>query len=178
MTIAPALPRFLTQAASLLPLLPLHLAARQVAAATIGRHRSLQDRLAGHAGKRIAIEPSDLPVVFIVELGDGGPRIEVVRSARGCPVSAHIRGHILALIDLVEGRVDGDALFFSRDLAIEGDVEAIVAIRNALDAEDIDLIREASAQFGPLAAIADGAARRALGLLRELCAANERRSAS
>ncbi|AGH97674.1 hypothetical protein A11S_851 [Micavibrio aeruginosavorus EPB] len=37
---------------------------------------------------------------------------------------------------MIDGRYDGDALFFSRDIYIEGDTEAVVCLRNALD--DID----------------------------------------
>ena len=50
---------------------------------------------------------------------------------------------------LLEGRVDGDALMFSRDLTIEGDVEAVLALRNAIDDTQLDLAGESGSLFGP-----------------------------
>ena len=44
--------------------------------------------------------------------------------------------------------MDGDALFFSRDLMIEGDTEAVVCLRNALDDMDSNVIDEAAKAFG------------------------------
>jgi len=40
---------------------------------------------------------------------------------------------------MVDGTYDGDALFFSRDLSIEGDTEAVLALRNAIENADLDL---------------------------------------
>ncbi len=66
---------------------------------------------------------------------------------------------MLSLIDLLGGRVDGDALFFSRDLVIEGDTEAVLTLRNAIDGAGIGLVEIADSALGPLA----GLARRVLG---------------
>lgn len=56
----------------------------------------------------------------------------------------------MALLNLLDGKVDGDALFFSRSLTVEGDTEALLTLRNAMDSDDIDLIREILSSFGPL----------------------------
>jgi predicted lipid carrier protein YhbT len=64
------------------------------------------------------------------------------------------------LLGLVHGVYDGDALFFSRDLVIEGDTEAVLALRNAIDNEEIDLAKEAAGLFGPLESLAAGPARK------------------
>ena len=51
---------------------------------------------------------------------------------------------------MIDGSLDGDALFFSRDLRVSGDTEAVVALRNALDdlqGSALDSVLEA---FGPL----------------------------
>ncbi len=61
---------------------------------------------------------------------------------------------------MLHGRYDGDALFFSRDLMIEGDTEVVLALRNALDDAELDLGAELAAMAGPL----KGAVRRALAL--------------
>ena len=66
--------------------------------------------------------------------------------------TATIRGPLLVLIDLLEGRLDGDAAFFSRDLAFEGDTEAVVVLRNAVDSGEIDLTADLLSVLGPLTA--------------------------
>ncbi len=73
----------------------------------------------------------------------------------------------MALIDLAEGRMDADALFFSREITIEGDMEAVLALRNALDAEGLDLMAEAFRPFGPLAGGMSRVGRNALQLFRD-----------
>ena len=70
------------------------------------------------------------------------------------------RAWFLGLIALLEGRIDGDALFFSRELSIEGDTEAVVALRNAVDSAEVDVLGDVMAALGPLAPFT----RRALGL--------------
>jgi predicted lipid carrier protein YhbT len=50
---------------------------------------------------------------------------------------------------MVHGALDGDALFFSRDIVIEGDTEAVLALRNAVDDAEIDLAAEVAAIAGP-----------------------------
>ena len=52
----------------------------------------------------------------------------------------------------MHGAFDGDALFFSRDLVIEGDTAAVLALRNAIDDAELDLSAEAQAMSGPFAA--------------------------
>ncbi|WP_255542362.1 hypothetical protein [Azospirillum sp. INR13] len=50
------------------------------------------------------------------------------------------------------GRIDGDALFFRRELTISGDTALILALRNTLDGEDeMDLMADAASIAGPLA---------------------------
>ena len=53
---------------------------------------------------------------------------------------------------LLEARVDGDALFFTRELTVSGDTAAVVTLRNILDRETISVLDEASSLFGPLQA--------------------------
>jgi hypothetical protein len=71
----------------------------------------------------------------------------------------------MTLFDLMEGRLDGDALFFSRALVIEGNTEVVVALRNALDGEEIDLLDDVLSLFGPFNPLARLLAGRAEALL-------------
>jgi predicted lipid carrier protein YhbT len=61
---------------------------------------------------------------------------------------------------MVDGAFDGDALFFSRSLQVEGDMEALLALRNAVDDACIDLRRIALSPLGPAADPLDRAFRR------------------
>jgi hypothetical protein len=56
-------------------------------------------------------------------------------------------------------------VFFSRALVIDGDTEAVVALRNALDGEEIDLLDDILSLFGPCKPLARLLAARAEALL-------------
>ncbi len=129
-------------------------------AAMARRHGEVFARLDGLAEGVFLVDPVDLPFDFLLRPGAAPPRLTVFRSgASGVEATATIRGSLLSLIDLLEGRVDGDALFFSRDLVFEGDTEAVLTLRNAVDGAGIDLVEIAASALGPLA----GLARRVLG---------------
>ena len=59
-------------------------------------------------------------------------------------------------------------MFFSRDLLVEGDIEAVLALRNALDDAEIDLLSEAAAVFGPFAGTFERIGRMAAPRLQQL----------
>ena len=65
--------------------------------------------------------------------------------------TATIRGSLPLLIDLLEGRLDGDALFFNRELTVVGDTEAVLLLRNAVDSDEVDVLGDLLSIFGPLA---------------------------
>ena len=67
-------------------------------------------------------------------------------------LDASIRGPLAGLIGMAEGSLDGDALFFSRVLWVEGDVAASLALRNAIDDARIDFGKLLLGGFGPLGA--------------------------
>lgn len=150
----------------LLPTQPLELALGRLTKSIAQRHPGLFDRLGPHSCKAIGIAPTDVPVIFVLMPDRDSPRVEVRRADAAPSCDALIVGPIFALVDMAEGRLDGDALFFSRDIRIEGDVEAVLALRNALDGEGLDLVSEAAAPLGTLAAGPELVARRCLDLLR------------
>ena len=114
------------------------------------RHPGLFERLSCLNGPVFLIDPVDLPLVFVLDADSEHPRMTAARGSDG-QAAAVIRGPLMTLIDLLEGRLDGDAMFFSRNLSIEGDTEAVVALRNAVDDADIDLRGDLLAFLGPLA---------------------------
>ncbi len=150
-----------------LPVAPLEIALRHLLAGILARHPALVDRLAADKPSRIAIAPSDLPFVVILQTGNANIALKIERTRNLTSVDATISGPLFALMGLVDGAFDGDALFFSRDLSIEGDMEAVLALRNAIDDADIDLLSEAAASLGrPAVPIAHAGRRIATALAR------------
>ncbi len=119
------------------------------------RHADLFQRLSGLNAPAVLVDPVDLPLVFVLRLDPQAPALKVLRDPGEERVTAAVRGPMTTLIGLLEGRIDGDALFFSRDLVIEGDTEAIVALRNALDGAEIDVIADMASVFGPVSGAAE-----------------------
>jgi predicted lipid carrier protein YhbT len=135
-----------------LPLFVLRPALTAAMAVMQRRHPDVFDRLDSLGDTDILIDATDLPVCFLLRLGAGGPSLSALRREDGPPQArAVIRGPLAMLIDLLEGRIDGDAVFFSRGLAVEGDMEAVVALRNAVDSAEIDLVDDVMALLGPFA---------------------------
>ena len=115
------------------------------------RHAEVFDRMAANGEMAFLIDPIDLPFAFELNIVPSPSSLYAIERPSQLPahMSAAIRGSLMSLLALIEGRVDGDALFFSRDLMIEGDTEAVLALRNAVDGADIDIIEDLSA-VGPL----------------------------
>src|SRR5208282_2020505 len=103
----------------------------------------------------IRIEPLDLPHRFLLHLGEDHPRLIWLdeKSARA-PATAMVKGKMQALLDLLEGRSDSDAMFFRRDIVIGGDTSVVVALRNALDRDPLDLFEDVTSIFGSFAVLA------------------------
>jgi len=114
-------------------------------------HPSLFRRLGEYDHARFILDPTDLPFVICLEPNGGTPRVTVKRRAAIADGEARISGPLAALLGLVHGAYDGDALFFSRDLVIEGDTSAALALRNAVDDAELDLAEEIEGMTGPLA---------------------------
>ncbi|MBP2290670.1 ubiquinone anaerobic biosynthesis accessory factor UbiT [Azospirillum rugosum] len=113
------------------------------------RHPRAAEALAELPAATVLVDPTDLPSGLLLRLGPGGLRLRLCDAA-ATTADAMVRGRFGALLDLAEGRIDGDALFFRRDLTIAGDTALVVALRNALDGEDIDLLAEIDAAAGPI----------------------------
>lgn len=155
-TALPRFPRAIDRLVGRLPTLPLDLALRRFVGSLADRHPSLFSRLGEHAQKRFLIEPTDVALGFLLAPDPAMPRLEAVKRDADGQVTvdhdARIAGPLAALVGMVHGALDGDALFFSRDIVIEGDTEAVLALRNAVDDAEIDLAAEIAAITGPAAA--------------------------
>lgn len=102
-------------------------------AATLARRPEILQRLGEHAGKQFAIDPTDCPFAFLLKLHPEKPTFRVVRNLSRGEYDARIAGVLMVLVGLLDGAYDGDALFFSRDLVIEGDTAAVLALRNTIE---------------------------------------------
>ncbi|MDA5093763.1 SCP2 sterol-binding domain-containing protein [Aliiroseovarius sp. KMU-50] len=146
----PQLPPLAARALRRLPLTPLSFSLTAYARRIAKHHPGLFRRLGEFDHTRFVIDPTDLPFVIEMQPNGGQPKIKVVRgSGQG---EARIAGPLAGLLGLVHGAYDGDALFFSRDLVIEGDTSAALALRNAIDDAELDLSAEVAQISGPLAA--------------------------
>lgn len=153
------LPRLANRILEPLPLHPLSLFLARTVRATTRRHSDALARLGVHAHKRFLIDPTDVPFCFLLRPRPRDPRIEVMRRSQAHDWDSRIAGPLAALLGMVHGTFDGDALFFSRDIMVEGDMEALLALRNALDDAEIDLFEDASRGLGLPAPLVDRALR-------------------
>lgn len=146
----------------------LQVAASFAMAAVRLRHAAVFERLCDLRNTSFLIDPSDIPVRFLLSVALPTPRLTVLGADEqpAEPAAATISGPLQALIDLLEGRTDGDALFFSRILVVEGDMAAVVALRNAVDGAEISLVDDLTRPLGPLGIPARGLARAGATLYR------------
>ncbi len=130
-------------AAALRPLLDLGLAL------VTRRHPNLIERLKAMAPAKVIIEPADLPHRFLLALAEDGVRLSLAGPED--EAVATVRGTLASLIDLMEGRIDGDTLFFNRALTVTGDTTIVVALRNIFDGADLDIVADVLSFLGPFA---------------------------
>jgi len=149
-TAIPAVPAPLGFFLRLPLLLPLRLVLQQLARSMRRRHPELCLRLGEHADKIFLIDPIDLPFVFSLRLHLDRLSVEPRYRQDVGNWNARIAGLFAALIGMIHGAYDGDALFFSRDLIVEGDTAAVLALRNVLDDAELDLAAEVATAFGPV----------------------------
>lgn len=146
-----SLPVPLAQAVlSLMPATVLEKAVGVVFRRMRGRFPKLFKNLSQLPGATVLLAPTDIPHQFLLELGCDPVAFSVVQG-QGYPATASISGPLESLIDMLEGRVDGDMLFFARDIRVTGDTSTIVALRNTLDREEINLFHEITRLCGPFA---------------------------
>jgi predicted lipid carrier protein YhbT len=119
--------------------------------AAMGRnHPHLFAVLAEQRQTRVLVELADPPRRFLLQYGGGAPTLRVADDDAEVAADAELKGGLEAMMALLEARVDGDALFFTRELTVSGDTAAVVTLRNILDRETISVLDEAASLFGPL----------------------------
>ncbi|NPD20898.1 ubiquinone anaerobic biosynthesis accessory factor UbiT [Alterinioella nitratireducens] len=112
------------------------------------RHPSLFARLGPHQTTDFLIDPVELPFALHLRPDPEALIFRAVPRDAAPRAGAVIRGRFMLLLELVDSEEDGDAAFFSRDLEVSGDTEAVVRLRNALDDVDGSIAEETAAMFG------------------------------
>ncbi|MHA7849381.1 ubiquinone anaerobic biosynthesis accessory factor UbiT [Roseovarius sp.] len=112
------------------------------------RHPSIFARLGPHLGTDFLIDPIDLPFVLWLRPDPSALVFRAVPRDAMPPAGAVIRGRFMLLLELIDSQEDGNAAFFSRDLDVTGDTEAVVRLRNALDDVDTSIAEDTAAIFG------------------------------
>ena len=129
------------------PLFILQPILKRAMCSAVRRRPELFERLGIHRNKKFLINPTNLPFAFLLCPDLNTPTLRACRA----PLPAHdaqIQGTFLTLFKMIDGQLDGDALFFSRDLSITGDIEAVVVLRNALDDLDGSIADDLATAFG------------------------------
>ncbi|MBI2720342.1 MAG: SCP2 sterol-binding domain-containing protein [Rhizobiales bacterium] len=131
-------------------LLPLQAVLACVVRGVTKRQPSLFERLGHHAASAYLIDPVNLPIVLVLKPDPHEPQLRAFWRHAAPQADCRISGGFLTLLALVDGRRDGDAVFFSRDLVVTGDIDAVVTLRNALDDLDVTLIQDIVSSAGLL----------------------------
>ena len=140
------------------------------------RRPDLFERLGEYCRASYLIAPTDLSFAFLV-IPDGASSLVRVMTRDASQVSdVVVRAPIMTLLGILDGTLDGDALFFQRALSISGRTEAVVALRNAIDNAELhpsDLL----GLTGRAGRIADEAVLGGLETMRRVVTAYRRREA-
>mgnify|MGYP006282639087 FL=1 len=162
-----ALPSIVAKLLAPLPHFPLAFALTRAVRDLARRRPDVFERLDTFAEREIAVIPTDLPFAFVIEPRGEQSRVRVVHPEDAEDAAARVRATLLVLLGLMDGTYDGDALFFSRDLVVEGDTVAIVALRNTLENAELTP-SELAGLRGTLAGLVDRAVREGLGVARDV----------
>lgn len=131
-----------------MPLLPLQPVLYRIVRRVARLHPELFERLGPHQRTDFVIDLTDLPLALHLRPYPPALVMRAVRKDRLPKHQARIAGDTLTLLRLLDAEVDGDAIFFSRDLVISGDTEAVVTLRNALDDVEGSIAEDVASIFG------------------------------
>lgn len=123
-----------------LPLWPVSMALSELARRLLRAHPQILKRIDGYQSQSFILDITDLP--FILQLDPARARLRAFRRHAAPVGDARIAGTLAAFLAMLHGVEDGDSLYFSGALQIEGDTAAVLALRNALDDAELDLSAE------------------------------------
>ena len=133
-----------------LPLFFLQPLLKHIVVTVAKRRPEVFARLGDNCRKRFLIDPNNLPFLLLLQPNPEKPLLTALNRGIEIEYDVRISASFRTLLKMIDSQTDSDALFFNRDIAITGDTEAIVALRNALDDMDGTLAGDVAASFGPL----------------------------
>ena len=124
------------------------------------RHPEMFARIAPYQQADFIVLAREMPFALHLRPDPDAPVFRAIPRDPLPPHDARIEGPFMLLLRLVDGEDDGDAAFFSRDLTISGNTEAVVSLRNALDDVDGSIAQDTANLFGPPGRVVLNALRR------------------
>lgn len=112
-------------------------------------HPGIFERVVPFQSADFIIIAHELPFALHLRPDPKEPLLRAVSRSDLPRLDARIEGPFFLLLNLMDGASDGDAAFFSRDLEISGNTEAVVSLRNALDNVEGSIAQETADLFGP-----------------------------
>lgn len=111
------------------------------------RYAPIFSRLQPLGPVTIVLDPTDLPFSVCFRPNANGKELSIVDEEHPA-ADCTIRGPFHALISLLQGQTDADALFFTRSLTVEGNMSIALTLRHAIDGEEVNLISDFGAALG------------------------------
>lgn len=130
------------------------------------RRPEVFERLGAFGEATFLIAPDGSPVAFRLAPQGAAAGVQVRRRDDRSPCTARIEGPLGALLGLFDGSLDADSAFFSRAIRVSGDIEAVMALHNTLEAAELTL-----ADLLGLSAPASDLANAAVRFVRQAAAA-------
>lgn len=137
-----------------LPLAILQPILRRIVHKVAAENPDMFGRLGPHVTARFLIDPSNMPFMLFLCPDPKNLSLRAVNRREMPDHDARVSGKFLDLLRLIDGDLDGDALFFSRELSVTGNTEAVVCLRNALDDVEGSIAEDVAGMFGPFGRIA------------------------
>lgn len=142
----PSLVAILAGPLRVLPLWPLSLAISALMRKLMLAHPQILQRINEYQNHQFDLDITDLP--FLLRLHPAQADLRALRRSAAAAADAadaadaRISGTLATFLAMLHGVEDGDTLYFSGALQIEGDTSAVLALRNALDDAELDLSHE------------------------------------
>lgn len=134
----------------LLPVPLLQPLLNRIVARMIAKHPDVLARMGDKARAAILIDPTDMPFKLLLRPDPVAPEVRILRRSASVRADAAVAAPFMTLLATIDARADSDALFFSRELTVSGDVEAVVRLRNAIDDIDGSVAGDVAEMHGPL----------------------------
>ncbi len=130
------------------PLFLLQPVLRRIVQKVAAENPDMFGRLGPHYNALFVIDPVDMPFILLLRPDPENLLLALHRRGNVPDHAARISGSFLDLLMLIDGDLDGDALFFGRKLSVTGNTEAIVCLRNALDDVEGSIAGTVANMFG------------------------------